>query len=119
MSQMDFQVEITCHAPHREREQGKLDLTEISRDLPVHCSDSSCIAASKCALELINCASLKHSPGLRSTSAPCDTRPVHHKRVIAHLAFHRHLELESAPRELLLDFFPPLTLQSPIESGWI
>ncbi|KAJ5395186.1 uncharacterized protein N7487_009489 [Penicillium crustosum] len=73
MSQMDFQVEITCHAPHREREQGKLDLTEISQELPVHCSDSSYIAASKCALDLINCASLNPSPGLRSASALCDT----------------------------------------------
>ncbi|KUM66893.1 hypothetical protein ACN42_g203 [Penicillium freii] len=75
MSKMDFQVEITCRAPHREREQGKLDLTEITRDLPVHCSDLICIAASKCALEFISCASLKPSPSLRSTSAPCDTRP--------------------------------------------
>lgn len=52
MSQTDFQVEITCHDPHREREQGKLDLTEISRDSPAHCSDLSCIPASKCALEI-------------------------------------------------------------------
>ncbi|KAJ5593200.1 hypothetical protein N7537_010104 [Penicillium hordei] len=34
-----------------------------------------CIAASKCTLELINCASLKPSPSLPSTSAPCNTRP--------------------------------------------
>lgn len=117
--QMDFQVGITCFAPHREREQGKLDLTETTRDLPGHCSDLSRILAANRALEPVDSPSLKCS---LSTTIYLSALLILHRdnRVIAHLAFHRHLELESAQRELLLDFFSPhLTLQSHIESGWI
>lgn len=74
-SKTDFQVGITCLAPHREREQGKLDLTETTRDLRVHCSDLSRIVAANSALELINCALLESPLNLRSTSAPRDTSP--------------------------------------------
>ncbi|KAJ5520783.1 hypothetical protein N7463_001236 [Penicillium fimorum] len=54
-------VEITCLAPHREREQGKLDLT---RDLLL-----------TVALDLVICTSLKTWLILQSPSEPYDTGP--------------------------------------------
>jgi hypothetical protein len=75
MFQMDFQVGITCLAPHREREQGKLELTESTRDLLVHCLDLRRIVAASIVLERIDRASLDFSLTLQSTSAPCDNPP--------------------------------------------
>lgn len=70
---MDFQVEITCLAPHREREQGKLNLAETTRDLLVHCSDLSRIVAANLPSIFLIAAHLN----LSSTYDPPQRRAIH------------------------------------------